>query len=203
MPTTCLGSLYCNTKSKWVVEITNVKYFNKFRNENFLVILIFYLSEDSFQRAEKQSRLSGVAFGVLPIISSIFERKQLVVPFCLLKWKQTLRKWFTVKEKKFTFNGIFFSKVLIEGNKLNGMVCWFGFYGPLRQYFSLYLAVSQREGEGKKKWQTREKMSKQPPPAHIASAIGPCPTIIQCSGTPRHWMFTQHLRTNWLRRCYY
>ena len=60
------------------------KYFNKFRNENFLVVLIFYLSEDSFQRPEKQSRLSGVAFGTLPIISSIFERKQLVVPFCLL-----------------------------------------------------------------------------------------------------------------------
>ena len=41
----------------------------------------------------------------------------------------------------------------------------------------------------------REKMSKQPPPAPIASAIGPCPTIIQISRTPRHWKFTQHLRT--------
>ena len=38
-------------------------------------------------------------------------------------------------------------------------------------------------------------MSKQPPPAPIASAIGPCPTIIQISRTPRHWKFTQHLRT--------
>ena len=38
-------------------------------------------------------------------------------------------------------------------------------------------------------------MSKQPPPAPIASAIGPCPTIIQVSRTPRHWKFTQHLRT--------
>ena len=31
------------------------------------------------------------------------------------------------------------------------LVCWlvgcFGFSGPLRQYFSLYRAVSQREGE--------------------------------------------------------
>ena len=41
----------------------------------------------------------------------------------------------------------------------------------------------------------REKMSKQPPPAPTASAIGPCPTIIQTSRTPRHWQFTQHLRT--------
>ena len=27
------------------------------------------------------------------------------------------------------------------------MVCCFGFNGPLRQYFSLYRAVSQREGK--------------------------------------------------------
>ena len=56
--------------------------------------------------------------------------------------------------------------------------CWlvgFGFNGPLRQYFSLYRAVSHREGErGKKVWM-RVKMSKQPPPAPTASAVGPCP----------------------------
>ena len=38
-------------------------------------------------------------------------------------------------------------------------------------------------------------MSKQPPPAPTARTIGPCPTIIQISRTPRHWKFTQHLRT--------
>ena len=38
-------------------------------------------------------------------------------------------------------------------------------------------------------------MSKQPPPAPTASTVGPCPTIIQISRTPRHWKFTQHLRT--------
>ena len=38
-------------------------------------------------------------------------------------------------------------------------------------------------------------MSKQPPPAPSASTIGPCPTIIQISRTPRHWKFTQHLHT--------
>ena len=35
-------------------------------------------------------------------------------------------------------------------------VCWlvgcFRLNGPLRQYFSLYRAVSQREGERKKRW---------------------------------------------------
>ena len=38
-------------------------------------------------------------------------------------------------------------------------------------------------------------MSKQPPPAPTASTIGPCPTVFQVSRTPRHWKFTQHLRT--------
>ena len=75
------------------------------------------------------------------------------------------------------------------------LVGCFGFNGPLRQYFSLYRAVSQREGERGEKGQIREKMSKQPPPAPTASATGPCPTIIQISRMPRHWKFTQHLRT--------
>ena len=38
-------------------------------------------------------------------------------------------------------------------------------------------------------------MSKQPPPAPTVSAVGPCPTVIQTSRTPRHWKFTQHHRT--------
>ena len=55
------------------------------------------------------------------------------------------------------------------------MVGCFGFNGPLRQYFSLYRAVSQREGEREKI--EENKMSKQPSPAPTASTIGPCPTI--------------------------
>ena len=44
----------------------------------------------------------------------------------------------------------------LEGNASYGVtiICWlvgFGFNGPLRQYFSLYRAVSQREGERGKK----------------------------------------------------
>ena len=35
-------------------------------------------------------------------------------------------------------------------------------------------------------------MSKQPPSVRPASAVGPCPTLIQISRTPRHWIFTQH-----------
>ena len=81
------------------------------------------------------------------------------------------------------------------GIYLDWLVGCFGFNGPLRQYFSLYRAVSQREGERGEKGQMREKMSKQPQPAPAASATGPCPTIIQISRTPRHWKITKHLRT--------
>ena len=65
-----------------------------------------------------------------------------------------------------------------------GWLVGFGFNGPLRQYFSLYRVVSQREGERGKKGEMRVKMSKQPPPAPTASAVGPCPTVIQIVGRP-------------------
>ena len=60
-------------------------------------------------------------------------------------------------------NGSFISDILTYGHQysINGnyvhrsMVGWlvgcFGLNGPLRQYFSLYRAVSQREGERKEK----------------------------------------------------
>ena len=38
-------------------------------------------------------------------------------------------------------------------------------------------------------------MSKQPKLESTASVVGPCPTIIQISRTPRHWKFTQHHRS--------
>ena len=59
---------------------------------------------------------------------------------------------------------------------LVGWLVGFWFNGPLRQYFSPYRAVSKREGERGKKGQMRVNMSKQPPPAPTASAVGPCPT---------------------------
>ena len=57
-------------------------------------------------------------------------------------------------------------------------ICWlvgsFGFNGPLRQYFSLYRAVSQREGERGERID-ESKNVQTTPPAPPASAIGPCP----------------------------
>ena len=65
------------------------------------------------------------------------------------------------------------------------LVGCFGFNGP---WDSILVCVgpSPKEGERREKRQTREKMSKQPPPAPTASTVGPCPTFIQVSRTLRH-----------------
>ena len=54
----------------------------------------------------------------------------------------------------------------------------------MRQYFSLYRAVSRRKRDREEKRWKRVKMSKQPPPAPTESAIDPCPTFIQNVGRP-------------------
>ena len=59
------------------------------------------------------------------------------------------------------------------------LVGCFWFNRPLRQYFSLYRAVSQRQGV---RVEMSVKLSRQPPPAPIAGAGGPCPTVIQIVG---------------------
>ena len=82
---------------------------------------------------------------------------------------------------------------LVTDNILQVLVGCFGFNGPLRQYFRLYWAVSQSEGERKEMIDQR-KMSIQPPPAPTVSAVGPCPCLIKISRTPWHWKFTQHHR---------
>ena len=71
------------------------------------------------------------------------------------------------------------------------LVGCFGLNGPLRQYFSLYRAVSQREGE-RKEMIHESQMYKQPPSAPTASAVDPCPTLIHFRRTLRHWKSTQH-----------
>ena len=58
------------------------------------------------------------------------------------------------------------------------------------------IGPSPREREkGAKNKRREKKMSKQRPPSPTASAVGPCPTTIEMSRTPRHWKFTQHHRT--------
>ena len=69
----------------------------------------------------------------------------------------------------------------------------------LRPFETVFQSISDRlpeRGRKKKREMIDErKMSKPVPPAPTAGTVGPCPTIIQISRTPRHWKFTQHHRT--------
>ena len=68
--------------------------------------------------------------------------------------------------------------------QINGSIGWlvgcFGFNGPLRQYFSLYRAVSHREGDRRERID-ESKNVQTTPTAPTASTVGPCPTVIQFS----------------------
>ena len=61
----------------------------------------------------------------------------------------------------------------VKQRKLVWLAGCFGFNGPLRQYFSLYRAASQREGERGERID-ESKNVQTTPPAPTASAIGPC-----------------------------
>ena len=80
----------------------------------------------------------------------------------------------------------------MEGKHLDvqdcfGLVGWLvgciGFNSPLRQYFSLYWAISQRGGKEERK-DKESKNVQTTPPAPTASAVGPCPNVIQIVGRP-------------------
>ena len=64
------------------------------------------------------------------------------------------------------------------------LVGWLFVLG-VRPFETVFQSTSGRlpERGRKKRNETREKMSKQPPPAPTASAVGPCPTLIQISST--------------------
>ena len=78
-----------------------------------------------------------------------------------------------------------------SGNAAIGWLVVLGFNGSLRQYFSLYRAVSQREGERREMIDERKKVQ-----APTARAVGSCPTtcISQINMTPRYWKLTKHHR---------
>ena len=96
--------------------------------------------------------------GIPPYVSSIFSKGDRFVTSCLLPWmiKPSIMgsilkgKNLLFKKKEFVPIGTFFFPLRVDchwkGRK-NWLVGCFEFNGPLRQYFSLYRAVSQREGE--------------------------------------------------------
>ena len=74
------------------------------------------------------------------------------------------------------------------------LVGYFGFNGPLRQYFSLYRAVSQREGERRERIDESKNVQTTPTRTYC-KRNRPLPYCNQNCRTPRHWKFTQHHRT--------
>ena len=75
------------------------------------------------------------------------------------------------------------------------LVGCFGLNGPLRQYFSLYRAVSQREGERGEKRIDESKNVQTTPTRTYYKRSRPLPYCNPNCRTPRHWKFTQHHRT--------
>ena len=74
------------------------------------------------------------------------------------------------------------------------LVGCFGFNGPLRQYFSLYRAVSQREGERGERIDESKNVQTTPTRTYC-KRNRPLPYCNQNCRTPRHWKFSQHHRT--------
>ena len=75
------------------------------------------------------------------------------------------------------------------------LVGCFGLNGPLRQYFSLYRAVSQREGEREEKRIDESKKVQTTPTRTYYKRSRPLPYCNPNCRTPRQWKFTQHHRT--------
>ena len=74
------------------------------------------------------------------------------------------------------------------------LVGCFGLSGPLRQYFSLYRAVSQREGEREDSIE-RKNVQTTPHPHLLQARNWPLPYYHPNCRTPRHWKFPQDHRT--------
>ena len=75
------------------------------------------------------------------------------------------------------------------------LVGCFGFNGSLRQYFSLYRGVSQREGEREEKRIDESKNVQTTPTRTYYKRSRPLPYCNPNCRTPRHWKFTLHHRT--------
>ena len=87
------------------------------------------------------------------------------------------------------------------------LVGCFGFNGPLRQYFSLYRAASQR-GRKRREKIAESKNVQTAPTRTYCKRNRPLPYYHLNCRTPRHWKFTQNHRTtrpphpyNWFKTC--
>ena len=74
------------------------------------------------------------------------------------------------------------------------LVGCFGFNDPLRQYFSLYRVVPQREGEREERIEESKNVQTTPTRTYC-KRNRPLPYYHPNCRTPRHWKFTQDHRT--------
>ena len=114
--------------------------------------------------------------------------------------------WLFLQKKSFKVFFLFIALVAIlfngaepfeqfgRGLAKDGWLVGFGFNGPLRQYFSLYRAVSQREGERRERIDESKNVQTTPTRTYY-KRNRPLPYCNQNCRTPRHWKFTQHHRT--------
>ena len=79
-------------------------------------------------------------------------------------------------------------------NTIGWLVGCFGFNGPLRQYFSLYWAVSRREGERGERINESKNLQTTPTRTYC-KRNRPLPYCNKNCRTPRHYKLTQHHRT--------
>ena len=82
-----------------------------------------------------------------------------------------------------------------EKQKIIWLVGCFGLNGPLRQYFSLYRTVSQRQGKKRREKIEASKNVQTTLTRTYCKRNRPLPYYHPNCRTPRHWKFTQHLRT--------
>ena len=91
--------------------------------------------------------------------------------------------------------------IAISPEPIGWLVGCFGFNGPLKQYFSLYRAVSQREGERGERIDESKNVQTTPTRTYC-KRNRPLPYCNKICRTPRHWKVTQHHRTTRPPRTY-
>ena len=119
--------------------------------------------------------------------------------YCYI-WSSPFNKLATRAENRITFKRHLLLgqwtdfKIISQKYFLGWLVSCFRFNGPLRQYFSLYWAVSQREGE-RAEWIDQSENVQTTPTRTYCKRKRPLPYCNRNCRTPQHWKFTQHHRT--------
>ena len=83
----------------------------------------------------------------------------------------------------------------LKSKQVGWLVGCLGFNGPLRQYFSLYRAVSQREGDKRREMIDESTNIQTTPTRTYCKRSRPLPYYHSNCRTPQHWKFTQYHRT--------